>query len=48
MHLSHSKRYWKAVASFEPNYRQLDRRLAESWRHLPAWVFALTHGDKAT
>jgi predicted metal-dependent hydrolase len=46
-HLSHSSRYWRAVAAHEPEYRELDRRLAASWRQLPAWVMALTHGDIA-
>jgi predicted metal-dependent hydrolase len=43
-HLSHSRRYWQTVARHEPGYRELDRRLAASWRELPAWVFTLTRG----
>jgi hypothetical protein len=43
--LSHSRRYWRTVARHEPDYRELDRRLARSWRQLPAWLFALTHGE---
>lgn len=37
-HLSHSKRYWQTVARHEPEFRQLDRRLADCWKHLPAWL----------
>jgi len=44
-HLSHSRRYWQSVARHEPDYRELDRRLAASWRNLPAWVFMLTRQD---
>lgn len=46
-HLSHSRRFWKTVAAFEPAYRELDRRLALSWQRLPAWVMSLTYGDNA-
>jgi predicted metal-dependent hydrolase len=37
-HLNHSKRYWRTVARHEPEFRQLDRRLAASWRDLPTWL----------
>jgi predicted metal-dependent hydrolase len=37
-HMNHSKRFWKLVASFEPDYRKLDRRLGESWRDVPSWL----------
>jgi predicted metal-dependent hydrolase len=40
-HLNHSRRYWQAVARHEPEFRELDRRLAACWRELPAWIFAL-------
>lgn len=37
-HMNHSKRFWKRVAMFEPEYRRLDRELTESWREVPAWL----------
>lgn len=40
-YLSHGKRYWQLVARFEPEFRQLDRRLADCWKHMPSW---LPHG----
>lgn len=46
-HLSHSRAYWQAVARLEPGFEALDRELARSWSQLPAWLFALTHGDAA-
>jgi len=43
-HMSHSRRYWQAVARYEPDYESLDRELAASWRQLPAWLFVLASG----
>lgn len=37
-HMNHSKRFWKRVAKYEPDYRSLDRALTESWRKVPAWL----------
>jgi len=37
-HMNHSKRFWKLVSGFEPEFRSLDRRLGESWRDVPAWL----------
>jgi predicted metal-dependent hydrolase len=37
-HMNHSRRFWALVRRFEPDYRRLDRQLAESWRDIPAWV----------
>lgn len=36
--LSHSPRFWKLVARYEPHWRELDRELGEAWRDVPAWV----------
>ncbi|MDE2139918.1 MAG: M48 family metallopeptidase [Gammaproteobacteria bacterium] len=36
--LSHSSRFWKLVAHYEPRWRGLDRELGEAWRDVPAWV----------
>jgi predicted metal-dependent hydrolase len=37
-HMNHSKRFWKLVGQFEPDYRHLDRALTDSWREVPAWL----------
>lgn len=37
-HLSHSGRYWALVARHEPDFRQLDRRLADCWKQMPTWL----------
>jgi predicted metal-dependent hydrolase len=37
-HMNHSARFWKHVASFEPDYKRLDRALSESWNKVPVWV----------
>ena len=37
-HMNHSKRFWKFVSRFEPEYKALDRRLGESWRDVPNWL----------
>jgi predicted metal-dependent hydrolase len=36
--LDHSPRFWKHVAEREPCWRELDERLGEAWRDVPAWV----------
>src|SRR5690606_6616707 len=37
-HMNHSKRFWRFVEQFEPDYRRLDRALTDSWREVPAWL----------
>ena len=37
-HMNHSKRFWRRVGKFEPDYGRLDRALTESWRDVPAWL----------
>jgi predicted metal-dependent hydrolase len=37
-HMNHSRRFWRAVARHEPDYKQLDRALGESWSRVPGWL----------
>ena len=37
-HMNHSRRFWRAVARHEPDYRRLDRELGDAWSHIPAWL----------
>lgn len=37
-HMNHSRRFWALVGRYEPNYRELDRELGESWRAVPVWL----------
>jgi predicted metal-dependent hydrolase len=39
-HMNHSKRFWAAVASLEPDYRELDRELLRGWQSVPGWMFS--------
>jgi predicted metal-dependent hydrolase len=37
-HMNHSRRFWRHVGQFEPDYRDLDRRLADAWKQVPVWL----------
>lgn len=37
-HMNHSRRFWALVEQLEPRWRELDARLSEGWREMPAWV----------
>jgi predicted metal-dependent hydrolase len=37
-HMNHSRRFWRAVAQHEPDYKRLDRELGESWSRIPGWL----------
>ncbi len=36
--MNHSRRFWSAVARFEPDYELLDRRLTAAWNDIPLWA----------
>lgn len=36
--LNHSRKFWSAVARFEPRYEALDRRLTQGWNDIPLWA----------
>jgi len=36
--LNHSRKFWAAVARFEPDYEALDRRLTAAWDEIPFWA----------
>jgi predicted metal-dependent hydrolase len=40
--LNHSRRFWRCVERFAPDYEVLDQRLAAAWTDVPYWVFAGT------
>lgn len=37
-HMNHSRAFWGLVASLEPGYQSLEKRLRDGWRSVPAWV----------
>ena len=37
-HMNHSRRFWRRVGRFEPDYRRLDKSLGESWKVMPNWL----------
>ncbi len=39
VHLNHSKKFWRLVASHEPRYKGLDQELRKAWKIVPQWVF---------
>jgi predicted metal-dependent hydrolase len=36
--LNHSRKFWSAVARYEPDYEALDRRLTDAWHEIPLWA----------
>lgn len=38
VHMNHSQRYWKLVASKEAMYASLDKELKSEWRKMPHWI----------
>jgi predicted metal-dependent hydrolase len=37
-HMNHSRRFWRLVERFEPEWRDLDAALTRGWREVPAWA----------
>jgi predicted metal-dependent hydrolase len=37
-HLHHGPAFWRLVASLEPMHEELEARLRQAWRAVPAWV----------
>ncbi len=37
-HLDHSPKFWRLVATLDPDFELLDRRLRDAWRAVPAWL----------
>ena len=37
-HLNHSRKFWKLVEKYEPNYKRLDNELNNSWDKIPVWL----------
>ena len=37
-HMNHSRRFWRAVGRFEPDYRRLDREIGDAWPQIPGWL----------
>ena len=37
-HMNHSRRYWRYVEKFEPDYRRLDKALTDAWNQVPVWL----------
>ncbi len=37
-HMNHSRRFWRIVGQYEPDYRQLDKDLNSCWKRIPTWV----------
>lgn len=37
-HLDHSPRFWRLVATLDPEFELRERALREAWRSVPAWL----------
>ena len=39
LHMNHGSEFWRLVASHEPTYKSLDKRLRIAWKTVPQWLF---------
>lgn len=39
VHMNHTPEFWRAVASYEPEYRASDNALRSAWKLIPGWLF---------
>lgn len=37
LHMNHSNQFWAAVAQYDPDCLEHDRRMKHAWRYVPAW-----------
>jgi predicted metal-dependent hydrolase len=44
--MNHSPRFWALLGGFEPEYKDINKRMRDGWKQVPAWAEARTgHND---
>ena len=46
MVLNHSRQFWSAVETLEPDYRRLNEQLRTAWRFVPSWLSPYRSGEQ--